>query len=1056
MKKFTLLLLGFYFTNLHAQLPTVQQYQTQQSNAWQTSLSSLTANGGYATDLEMLYDKVTPFAGLYTYNDTDNNISKASLFKQALSELYRTSGKLKFESSESLENRLNTQQNYATVVKMGVINTPISYLNYDPEFPNDGGVKLINDVYVAANNLPPFLQQQVTMVSPLEELVFTKDNTITYQFNTTEMYQWGNKKIASMTADFGNGVTYSLIQNQLWVQNSIAINYTTIDENKKLIFNIIYTDGTTLTTYAGISIGKDTTVSNNNARIASTPGLINFPSTIADSNGALGQLEYRIFYGDQNTNKILKKPFIIVDGFDPGDKRKIVVEDCGVNCQKLFKPFDPAKYESIDVLMKYNNQNKDLKAQLTALNYDVIIVNFPTYDNNLGQTIDGGADDIFRNGRTVASFLQKINADIQANGSTEKLVLVGPSMGGQITRYALAYMEKKQQETGNVIWNHNTRIYLSMDSPHQGASIPLATQGDLYFLGELMEKDDAKSKYRDVINSKAARQMLLTIAGPQTDFYNTDHDVYNQELISNGITGSKGYPVLNGIRKLAIANGSMSGVRNVNPSEKFYEIAAFVKMRSILTLGIRIAKKPVFRINNWFMPEKNSTSTLLDNFSYEPAEAINWNRPNNLWQGSLDAVPGGSFNAANDLKDEVYNSLKETPGFTSPYWLFPLLWTGQKLIVEQRIPNSIDIAIAPQAFIPTHSALDTSGFSDWYQPIDRNLVCTGQTPFDSFYGENTNMGHITFTDNMVKWLLKELGDSTNPPAPQAPSFPLQADLLSGTDKLCVGQTSTYSFADICKIPGTASWSVSSNLQIMSFTTTSVIIKGLADGQGVVTATFQNGMTVTKNVSVGKPGLAILINNSGYPYDQFNLPDGCGNYDSPFWTFSTSSDTNQPSEFVFIFNNQTITKTAIGGAATITAQELGMIGGQSLQVKVSPKNDCGENIKKLNFTLYKPTSCECGFGANCNLARIAQSQTFYKVYPNPTNDIVNISLVDESLKPVTTSKIIAELFDILGQPKRKAQIKNNIASINCSGLPRGTYILKIIIDGNVESHQVFVQ
>lgn len=373
----------------------------------------------------MLYDKVTPFAGLYTYNDTDNNISKASLFKQALSELYRTSGKLKFESSESLENRLNTQQNYATVVKMGVINTPISYLNYDPEFPNDGGVKLINDVYVAANNLPPFLQQQVTMVSPLEELVFTKDNTITYQFNTTEMYQWGNKKIASMTADFGNGVTYSLIQNQLWVQNSIAINYTTIDENKKLIFNIIYTDGTTLTTYAGISIGKDTTVSNNNARIASTPGLINFPSTIADSNGALGQLEYRIFYGDQNTNKILKKPFIIVDGFDPGDKRKIVVEDCGVNCQKLFKPFDPAKYESIDVLMKYNNQNKDLKAQLTALNYDVIIVNFPTYDNNLGQTIDGGADDIFRNGRTVASFLQKINADIQANGSTEKLVLVG-------------------------------------------------------------------------------------------------------------------------------------------------------------------------------------------------------------------------------------------------------------------------------------------------------------------------------------------------------------------------------------------------------------------------------------------------------------------------------------------------------------------------------------------------------------------------------------------------------------------------------------------------------
>lgn len=214
---------------------------------------------------------------------------------------------------------------------MGVINTPISYLNYNPEFPNDGGVKLINGVYVAANNLPPFLQKQVTMISPLEELVFTNDNTITYQFNTSEVYQWGNKKIASMTADFGNGVTYSLIQNQLWVQNSIAINYSTINENRKLIFNIIYTVGTTLTTYAGISIGQDTTVSNSNARVASTSGLKKHFSTIADTNGALGQLEYRMFYGDQNTNNVLKKPFIIVDGFDPGDKRRIIENDCA-NC----------------------------------------------------------------------------------------------------------------------------------------------------------------------------------------------------------------------------------------------------------------------------------------------------------------------------------------------------------------------------------------------------------------------------------------------------------------------------------------------------------------------------------------------------------------------------------------------------------------------------------------------------------------------------------------------------------------------------------------------------
>lgn len=413
----------------------------------------------------------------------------------------------------------------------------------------------------------------------------------------------------------------------------IVINYSTINENKKLIFNIIYTDGTTLTTYAGISIGNDTTVNNSNGRIASTSGLIHYPSTISDSNGAVGKLEYRIFYGDQNTSNILKKPFIIVDGFDPGDKRKIVVDDCGANCQKLFKPFNPAEYVSIEVLMKYNNQSKDLKAQLTALNYDVIIVNFPTYVNNLGQTIDGGADDIFRNGRTVASFLQKINLDIKANGSTEKLVLVGPSMGGQITRYALAYMEKKQQETGLEKWNHNTRIYLSMDSPHQGATIPLATQGDLYFLGELMGQNEAKDKYRNVINSKAARQMLLTNVGSfSPGLINTEHSTYKQELLSNGIIGSGGYPVLNGIRKLAIANGSMSGFQNVNPSTKFYEVVALAKLRTVLTLGIRIAKIPAFRINNWFMDNTGSTSTLLQNYSRTGNIDYNLNHTNTLWQ----------------------------------------------------------------------------------------------------------------------------------------------------------------------------------------------------------------------------------------------------------------------------------------------------------------------------------------------------------------------------------------------------------------------------------------
>jgi hypothetical protein len=144
---------------------------------------------------------------LYTYNEADNNASSASHFNQALSEIYRSANQSKFESTEALQNRLKvfrkqqqtarTLPYYSAIVKVGIINTTISYLNYSEEFPNDGGVKLINGVYVPANNLPPFIQKQVTIVSPLEELILTADNNVTYQFNTTEMYQWGDKKIVS-------------------------------------------------------------------------------------------------------------------------------------------------------------------------------------------------------------------------------------------------------------------------------------------------------------------------------------------------------------------------------------------------------------------------------------------------------------------------------------------------------------------------------------------------------------------------------------------------------------------------------------------------------------------------------------------------------------------------------------------------------------------------------------------------------------------------------------------------------------------------------------------
>ena len=346
---------------------------------------------------------------------------------------------------------------------------------------------------------------------------------------------------------------------------------------------------------------------------------------------------------------------------------------------------------------------------------------------------------------------------------------------------------------------------------------------------------------------------------------------------------------------------------------------------------------------------------------------------------------------------------------------------------------------------------------NWGNPLNTNLTCPSNklTPFDSYYGSSNNTQHTSFTKESVDWLLKELAGQ-----PQAPSFPIEGNQLTGASAVCLGVNATYTFEDICKIPSSATWTVSSNLQIVSSTGYSVIVKGLSNGNGTITATFQNGLTETKTIWVGLSSFPQLITYSNIPYDS-TLQNGP--YYNPVWIFGTFNANDLVEEFIFkdLLGNIIISKYANGGNVEVSASELGIGYGATLSFYVYTKNACGEinPIKKssIKSTIYYPTLCQYGIGQGCGLQKIAsQTSSFYKIYPNPTNDIVNISLVDETLKPVTTSVIMAELYDIQGQPRRNIQIKNNIASISVAGLPKGIYILNINIDEITEGHQVIVE
>lgn len=252
--------------------------------------------------------------------------------------------------------------------------------------------------------------------------------------------------------------------------------------------------------------------------------------------------------------------------------------------------------------------------------------------------------------------------------------------------------------------------------------------------------------------------------------------------------------------------------------------------------------------------------------------------------------------------------------------------------------------------------------------------------------------------------------------------------------------------------GIASLSGSSNTQTTLTTTGS--------GLQTITATITNtcGQTASKSRTfwTGAPGLSKLDTSSGVPYDQYNLPLGSST-GNPYWIFSCFSNDAVVTSFKITKNGQTFYKTAVSGKVTLTADELGMVGGQTLSIKVTPINSCGQITKEISKSIYRPTLCESGIGLGCNLGRPAPTETnIYTIFPNPSKDIVNINLKNQTVFPNQEAKIAAELFDLFGNKKSTVQIRNNTATFSVSELNKGIYILKIYINNQIEIHKIVVE
>ena len=174
----------------------------------------------------------------------------------------------------------------------------------------------------------------------------------------------------------------------------------------------------------------------------------------------------------------IRKPILIVSGFDPMNKNRIGIED-NANADNVFLYNVANKYRFLDRLREYG--------------YDVII-----------WRSQNSTESIYPNAMNLIHFItQKIN---NVKTADNELIVVGVSMGGLVSRYALTYMELIQYE-----YYHHTKLFISMDSPQNGSNVPLGFQFLVKYLnddlfGTVPMLKDAKEK---MLDCDAAREMLL-------------------------------------------------------------------------------------------------------------------------------------------------------------------------------------------------------------------------------------------------------------------------------------------------------------------------------------------------------------------------------------------------------------------------------------------------------------------------------------------------------------------------------------------------------------------
>lgn len=354
----------------------------------------------------------------------------------------------------------------------------------------------------------------------------------------------------------------------------------------------------------------------------------------------------------------ITNPVVVIEGFDL---------DNSMNWDELY------------ALLNEQNLLEDLR----SAGYDAIVLNFTDATAAIQQ-----------NSYVVEALLDQVQQVIAPEAT---IALVGASMGGLCSRFALADLEKRGLAP-------RVRTWISFDAPHQGADIPLGLQ---YWINFFASQSTDAAAFLATLNRPAARQMLLYhYTSPPTASGQPDplRATFLADLAATG-----GYPLLP--RIVAIANGSGASVnQGFLPGDQVirWEYSSFF----VAITG------NVFAVPDQASHAIFNGSTRIVFTTTTQNVSVSGTKP---WDGA----PGGTR-----------ASFSELDAVPAPY--------GDILALH---PS--------HCFIPTISSLDLAT-GDPFFDVDGTPNLLALSPFDALYFPAANQAHVAITPENATWVKQEI------------------------------------------------------------------------------------------------------------------------------------------------------------------------------------------------------------------------------------------------------------------------------------------------------------